>query len=72
MDEWTRRIGVLFLLLAALIFGSIIMFNVDISRAVGTAAKVPRDTLSISTRIVLSVYQDESMEDAITRQQWER
>ncbi|HIO66173.1 MAG TPA: hypothetical protein EYN40_05710 [Planctomycetes bacterium] len=57
----TRIIGVLFLLLAALIFGSFMMVIVDISRAVGTAAKVPRDTLSISTRIALSVHQDESM-----------
>ncbi len=62
VDEMTRIIGVLFLLLAALIFGSVMMIIVDINGAMMSfAGKVPRDTLSISTRIALSVYQDESM-----------
>lgn len=56
----TRIIGVLFLLLAALIFGSLMMILADINEMVGSG-KVPRDTLSISARIALSVYQDESM-----------
>jgi hypothetical protein len=62
VDELTRIIGVLFLLLAALIVGSFIMILVDLNGSLMIfAGKVPRDTLSISTRIALSVYQDESM-----------
>ena len=60
VDEMTRIIGVLFLLLAALIFGSIMMVLADISEMVGSG-KAPRDSFSIPTRIALSVYQDESM-----------
>jgi hypothetical protein len=62
VDELTRIIGVLFLLLAALIFGSFMMIFLDLNGSLMSfAGKVPRDTLSISTRIALSVYQDESM-----------
>ena len=60
VDEMTRIIGVLFLLLAALIVGSFMMVLADIN-GVMMSDQVPRDTLSISTRIALSVFQDDSM-----------
>ena len=60
VDELTRIIGVLFLLLAALIVGSFMMVLADIN-GVMMSDQVPRDTLSISTRIALSVFQDDSM-----------
>jgi ABC-type Fe3+-siderophore transport system permease subunit len=60
VDELTRIIGVLFLLLAALIVGSFMMVLADIN-GVMMSDQVPRETLSISTRIALSVFQDDSM-----------
>ncbi|MEO2150586.1 MAG: hypothetical protein ABGY15_10445 [bacterium] len=57
-----KIMGVLFLLLAALIVGSFMMIFLDLNGSLMSfAGKVPRDSLSISTRIALSVYQDESM-----------
>ncbi|HIG05934.1 MAG TPA: hypothetical protein EYQ08_09435 [Planctomycetes bacterium] len=55
-----KIMGVLFLLLAALIVGSFMMVLADIN-GVMVSDQVPRDTLSISTRIALSVFQDDSM-----------
>jgi len=55
-----KIMGVLFLLLAALIVGSFMMVLADID-LVMKSDQVPRETLSISTRIALSVFQDASM-----------
>lgn len=55
----TRIIGVLFLLLAALIVGSFMMIYYDLMQNI-QSGPILRETLSISTRIALSVFLDVS------------
>ena len=59
VDEMTRIIGVLFLLLAALIVGSFMMIYYDLMQNI-QSGPILRETLSISTRIALSVFLDVS------------